>query len=177
MNEAVEILIAKEAIRSLIMTYCQAADRKDYDLMRSLYHGDAIEIHGGFFEGPAMAFINKLPEIQQTMDMLHHNITTLNIEVEGNYGEAEAYVLAVHRVKGADGYFDITIGGRYLDQFAKRRGGWKFLKRTILADWANVHEPSVMSMDHPMVKGALIGSADGDDPSYRYFRLFKRGRN
>ena len=72
-------LLDKEAIRELVQIYCRAADRHDHELMRSLYHVDAFDDHGNFFKGPAMEFIDMLPEIQKAMAILHHNVTTHNI--------------------------------------------------------------------------------------------------
>ena len=69
----VQKLLDREAIKELVNLYCRAADRHDHELMRSLYHEDAIDDHGSFFKGLAMDFIDKLPEIQAPMKILHHN--------------------------------------------------------------------------------------------------------
>jgi ketosteroid isomerase-like protein len=172
---ALQELIDREAIRKLIARYVNASDRKDQAKLRSLYHLDAIDDHGVMSSGPAVDFIEKLPEIQAPMEILHHAITTMNIEVEGEYAEGEIYVLAVHRVKGPEGSFDVTVGGRYFDKYEKRDGEWKYLHHRIVADWAHVHEPSIIRLDHPMLEGAYIGRSGPDDPSYDYFRLIRRG--
>jgi len=46
-------LIAKQAIRDLVMASARAADRKDVDLMRAPCHPGAVEDHGSFFQGLA----------------------------------------------------------------------------------------------------------------------------
>jgi len=119
---ALEALLDKQAITELIHRYCRAADRHDHALMRSLYHEDAIDDHGAFFKGPAMEFIDRLPEIQAPMLILHHNITTVNIELDGDYAEGEVYVLAYHQVATAEEPADLLIGGRYFDKYEKREG-------------------------------------------------------
>ena len=91
MQAALQQLLDKQAITELVHAYCNAADRQDHDKLRQLYHPDAIDDHGGFFKGLAMDFIDRLPEIQAPMEILHHNITTLNIALDGDY--AEAYCL------------------------------------------------------------------------------------
>ena len=65
LNKEIRALIDKEAIRELVNLYCQAADRHDHELMRSLYHEDAEDDHGSFFRGKAMEFIDMLPEINK----------------------------------------------------------------------------------------------------------------
>lgn len=178
--EQVQTLLDKQAIHELIHAYCNAADRKDVAKMRELYHEDAIDDHGGFFQGPAMEFIDQLPAIQEPMAILHHNTTTVNIRLEEQaggavYGEGEVYVLAYHQVKTEQGLLDLLVGGRYLDKYEKREGVWKFSHRAVLADWVKVHDPSEVDLHHPMIEGSLLGKGGEDDPSYEFFRLFQRG--
>lgn len=172
---ALQELIDREAIRTLIYAYCNAADRHDHDKMRSLYHPDAIDDHGHMSSGPAMDFIDRLPEIQAAMEILHHNVTTINLAIDGDYAEGEVYLLALHRVKGADGPFDVLVGGRYFDKYERRDGRWKFAHRAIVADWANIHTPSIVDLHHPFLTGAHIGKPGPADPSYAFFRLLGRG--
>lgn len=174
-EQQLQALLDKQAIHDLIHAYCNAADRRDLDKMRALYHEDAIDDHGGFFQGLAMAFIDRLPEIQAPMEILHHNVTTVNIKLDGHYAEGEVYVLAFHKVKTEDAPFDLLIGGRYLDKYEKRDGVWKFSHRAVVADWVNVHNPTIVDLSSPLIEGSKLGRADVDDPSYGFFRLFKRG--
>ena len=172
---ALQDLLDREAIRQLITTYCNAADRHDHVKMRSLYHEDAIDEHGHMSKGPAMDFIDKLPEIQAPMEILHHNVTTINIALDGDRAEGEVYLIALHRVKGPDGPFDVLVGGRYFDKYERRDGRWKFAHRAIVADWANIHSPSIVDLEHPFLHGAYIGKPGPEDPSYAFFGLLGRG--
>ena len=171
-----QTLLDKQEIYELVCAYCNAADRHDHAKMRSLYHEDAIDEHGSLFSGPAMEFIERLPEIQASMEILHHNVTTVNIAIDGDYAEGEIYLVAMHRFRTADGPAELLVGGRYFDKYAKRDGRWKFQHRAIVADWAHVHQPSIIDMSHPMVEGARIGAPGDADPSYQFFRLLRRGR-
>lgn len=180
-SQALRDLLDKQAIQELIHGYCHAADRRDYDKMRSMYHEDATDDHGGFFQGLAMDFIEQLPDIQEPMEILHHNVTTVNIKLETSavgavYAEGEIYVLAYHKVATEQGAMDLLIGGRYLDRYEKRDGLWKFSHRTVVADWVNVHDPSIVDLDSPLIAGSKLGRKDGDDPSYRFFKLIQRGQ-
>ena len=125
LERQLEALLDKQAIQELVYAYCNAADRHDFDKMRSLYHEDAIDEHGKFAKGPAAEFLDKLPEIQKGMDILHHNVTTVNLKLDGNRAEGEVYIIAFHKVKDGGKGFDVLIGGRYFDKYEKRAGTWK----------------------------------------------------
>jgi hypothetical protein len=173
-EQALRALLDKEAIRTLVHTYCRAADRHDHDLMRTLYHEDATDDHGAFFQGLAMDFVDRLPAIQAPMRILHHNVTTHTIALNGDEAEGEVYVLAFHQVDTEEGLLDLIIGGRYLDRYARRDGVWKFAHRAVLADWATVQSPSAVNLEHPMLAGSRIGCPGRADPSYAFFRYLDR---
>lgn len=175
-DQLIDELLDRQAITELVHAYANAADRHDHVKMRALYHEDAIDDHGHFSKGPAMDFIDKLPEIQAGMAILHHNITTVNLKLDGDYAEGEIYLLAMHQVKAEDRLFDVLIGGRYFDKYEKREGGWKFAHRAVVADWAYSADPSAISLTHPFLEGAYLGRPGPDDPSYAFFELLQRGR-
>ncbi|MDA9370569.1 nuclear transport factor 2 family protein [Gammaproteobacteria bacterium] len=173
-DSKIQEIIDKEAIRELVHIYCRAADRHDHVLMRKLYHEDAYDDHGSFFKGKAMEFIDMLPEIQKSMGILHHNVTTHNIKMAGNKAEGETYIIAFHQVLSDSGAYDVLIGGRYFDEYEKRDGIWKFSSRAVDADWAYVKDPSQVNLAHPMIEGANLGRPDNTDPSYKYLKSFRR---
>jgi len=176
MDTRLRELLDRQEITELIHAYCNAADRHDYELMRQLYHEDAIDDHGAFFKGLAQDFIDRLPDIQAPMKILHHNITTVNIALDGDYAEGEVYVLAFHQVATEGEPVDLLIGGRYFDKYEKRAGAWKFSHRAVVADWAKYSDPSTVRLEHPMIEGSHIGRPGPDDPAYGFFRLLTRGR-
>lgn len=175
LEQALNELLDKQAIYELVCAYCNAADRHDHVKMRALYHEDAIDEHGHFAKGPAMEFIDKLPEIQKGMEILHHNVTTVNLKLDGNKAEGEVYIIAFHKVKDGGKGFDVLIGGRYFDKYEKRNGVWKFSHRSIVADWAYPATPSLVNLEHPFLAGAHIGKPGPVDPSYGFFSLLKWG--
>lgn len=175
MDPKLQALLDKQEITDLVYAYCNASDRHDHEKLRTLYHEDATDDHGAFFQGLATDFIDKLPEIQAPMEILHHNITNLNIALDGDYAEGEIYVLAFHRISTNTEPMDLLIGGRYFDRYEKRDGVWKFSAKAVVADWATVNSPSSVQLDHPLIEGSTIGRPGQEDPSYQFFTLFKWG--
>ena len=176
-DEKIDAMLDKHEITELLYAYCNAADRHDHEKMRSLYHEDATDDHGSFFKGPAMEFIDMLPEIQAPMEILHHNITSINIALNGDKAEGEVYMIAFHRYKDEDGQsVDLLVGGRYFDKYEKRDGIWKYSERAVVADWASVNDPSTVRLDHPLVEGSHIGRPGREDPSYSFFSLLQWGK-
>ncbi len=45
---ALRLMLDKQEIHEVMMRYCRAIDRMDEELLRSVYHPDAIDNHGLF---------------------------------------------------------------------------------------------------------------------------------
>jgi hypothetical protein len=177
LQSSLQQMVDRHAIVELVHAYARAADRRDPETMRALYHEGATDDHGGFFKGLAEDFIKALPQIQAPMQILHHNVTTTNIAIDHDYAEGEIYVLAYHKVATANGTLDLLIGGRYLDRYGKRNGAWKFTHRAVLADWATVNDPSVVDLSHPLLAGSYFGKPDHSDPAHEFFKLLGKEKN
>lgn len=159
-------------LRKLVHAYCRAVDRGDTVLLRSLYHHDAADHHGGFSTGGVDDFFDKLDAARPYLRAMQHNITTVNFVISGHRAEGEIYSIAMHTFSARHGDVDVVIGGRYLDKYEKRDGTWGFTERTIVTDWARVSDPSVLDFSHRIVEQTPRGTLDANDPSYQFFSLF-----
>ena len=65
------------------------------------------------------------------------------------------------------------VGGRYLDQYEKRDGVWKFTHRSLAMDWCNVQDVRPEDYD-TFAAGAVRGRHDPGDASYAELTLFGR---
>lgn len=164
-------------LRTLVHAYCRAVDRGDSAQLRSLYHRDAIDQHGGFSTGSVDDFFDKLDAARPYLRAMQHNITTVNFAISGDTAEGEIYSIAMHTFTANDRDVDVLIGGRYLDKYEKRKGTWGFVERMIVTDWARVSDPSVLDFSHPIVKETPRGRFDANDPSCQFFSLFPGSRN
>ena len=164
-------MIDEFALRKLVHAYCRAVDRGDAGRLRDLYHHDAIDAHGGFSAGTADEFLSQLAAARPYIRSMQHNITTVNFAIAGDAAEGEIYTIAVHTLAGSGRDIDLIVGGRYLDKYEKRDDTWRIRERTIVTDWAQVRDPSVMDLSHPITKDTLKGTLDADDPSFGFFSL------
>ena len=126
-------------IRNVLYRYCRGIDRRDYDLVRSCYHPDATDDHGGF-QGDVYGFIDYikagLPRFEQTM----HMIGNILIELDGDVARSEAYTLAFHRVPASTTKptRDYTVGLRYMDRFERRDARWAIADRVCVFSFQRI---------------------------------------
>ncbi len=165
-------ILDKDAIRDLVYSYLHAIDRREYGHMRLLYWEDARDEHGVNPSGEVEDFISMIDRFYANAIAIQHHVTNLYIKVDGNYAEAEGYVININILPGYKNLF----GGRYLDKFEKRGGIWKFINRRLAADWIETTNDGVDNRaDDPVTVGMYKGTIDETDPGNAYFRLFKRG--
>jgi hypothetical protein len=163
------LMLARDELHQLVTAYCRAVDRADYEALRGLYHPEATDSHGSFSTGGVEQFIAQLQAAEPYVRVSQHNITTTNFVVEGDGARGEIYCLVFHTFAGPDHDIDVIIGGRYLDTYIKNDGHWKFLQRTIVADWAYQNDPSQVDFGHPSTRGSLRGKPGQADPSISLF--------
>lgn len=127
--------IDKAKINDVPVRYSRAADRADADLLRTCYHEDAIEDHGGVYKGSAMAYVDMLAPVLPNAGRLSHALSNVCIELNGDVAIAESYITTFSRMKKDGEKFDTLTLARAVDRFEKRDGVWRIAHRRISWEW------------------------------------------
>ncbi|GAB3231452.1 nuclear transport factor 2 family protein [Mycolicibacterium hippocampi] len=174
MDPRLQQMLDEFELHKLAHRYCRAVDRGDMATLRTLYHHDAEDGHGGFSTGSADGFLRELDAARPYLRSMQHNITTVNFGVSGHTAEGEIYTIATHTFGAGDHDVDVIVGGRYLDRYQKRDDTWRIAERTIVTDWAHVNDPSTVDLSHPITRQTQRGAPDASDPSYRFFAFLTK---
>lgn len=179
-------------IRDAVQRWCRAVDRKDWDLVRSVFHPDAYDDHG-MYKGGIDGLIAWLEGRHPSIALSMHALCNLLIEFEGeDWALAESYVVAYQQYLPAaeadratlvaalgedlgarEGPVTVMMPARYLDEFERRGGHWKISRRTTVFE-----SRYVLSTGAPLVLNSAwaVGRRDRDDPYYlASARLHARG--
>lgn len=160
------------ALQKLAWTYCHGIDRRDFALVRSLYHDDAIDDHGPMFKGGPDDYVAILPKLMKGWSMTAHIIHNMLFLIDGDKAEGELVVTAYHQT--LDGKREVIGHGRYIDQYRKRDGVWRFYRRSLILDWMEDREiaPRPVGID----EGMSVGKASAEDPIYQRLPMFAAHR-
>jgi hypothetical protein len=175
LNAKLQLLIDKDEIRDLIYSYCQTVDRLDYDRLRRLYHEDATDNHGYNPSSSVDEFIEMLKPHSESSSGIHHAVCNSYIKVDGDYAEAETYLLASQYQPDGEGRAHMSCGGRYLDKFTRVDNVWKFQTRCLVVDFAR-RVQATDAFDNQHIKNVVKGSTGPNDVSYGFFKFFKWGQ-
>lgn len=157
------------ALQALARAYCHGIDRRDFALVRSLYHDDGEDHHGSMFQGSA-DFVAWLPEVMAGWQATSHTIATMNFLIDGDAAEGELAFTAYHRTLALPQQ-EMTSAGRYLDRYVRRGGVWRIWRRHVVRDWSNVRPVSPWASGSSG-EGSLIGRPGGDDPCFTHLPMF-----
>jgi hypothetical protein len=167
-------ILDRVILTELVMRYCRGVDRRDYALIRSLYHDDAIDDHGAMFCGGPDEFVAWLPTILANWEATIHSISNSVFVIEGDTAEGEHVVTAFHRT-AAPNRKEFTVWGRFLDRYERRDGVWKFAHRRLAFDHGRL--APVDEKGFAMMAGdAPNGRVDGSDPSWALLMLAGIGK-
>ena len=108
MHQAVQELLAKQAIYELSCRYMRGLDRTDAQLLPSVFFDDAY-CEYGFINGDPAVFIDYAIGALRGHEANQHMIGNVLIELEGDEAFGEVYFNAYHKVKTETGFEDIVL--------------------------------------------------------------------
>ncbi|HWU32960.1 MAG TPA: nuclear transport factor 2 family protein, partial [Marmoricola sp.] len=118
-TDAVQNLVDKDEIHDLVLRYCRAVDRLDYEGIRSVYAEDGVDHHTGF-SGSADDYVAWLKTVLPHLDGTMHLVANHLCELNGDEAVAETYGTAVHwATPSEDGTRNFTSGFRYVDHLIR----------------------------------------------------------
>jgi hypothetical protein len=164
-------LADREVIRDCLFRYSRAVDRRDEDLLRSVYWPDATDTHLAF-TGSAEGFIQwALPKLR-AMNQTMHLIGNIIIRLSGFRADVESYVYGFHRIETGGVMRDTIACGRYLDRFERRGDEWRIAARLLVTDWFREYPDSADWTAGPFGMGEVdSGSSIPHDRSYTWLNL------
>ena len=94
MDRELRLLVAENSIRRVLLTYCRGVDRMDLELIRSVFHPEAIDEHSARYSGPGIGFADYIAQSLPAQNLLSttHHITNMLIKfVSEDRASAETY--------------------------------------------------------------------------------------
>lgn len=168
-------LADRQQIQDQAVAYARGVDRRDWDLVRSVYHADAHDDHGAY-KGGVEGFIDWLSRRHAFIAHSMHFVTNCLIEFAGpDTALAETYYLARQtmgpeagesrlmllgdRQVAPDASVAMEVAGRYVDHFERRDGRWAIARRVVVFEKVHASEDTSL----PIAAGWTGQRRDVDD--------------
>jgi hypothetical protein len=134
----------RRQIMDTLLRYCRGLDRKNFQLVRSAYHDDAVDDHGGY-HGDIPGLITWMRDRHRSVEQCMHACTNTTIERAGDAAVVESYCISYqrHYADGAGGAEDpdvvhpdrareqIMAVVRFVDHFERRESAWRIAYRKV----------------------------------------------
>jgi hypothetical protein len=163
LDRALHELLDRQEIRDVLLRYCRGVDRRDEEILRSVYHADAVHEYGSF-KLNAWEFARIIVDQIGQFSMTSHFLTNELIELEGDVAHVESYVQAVHRSEREGKKIESILALRYADRFEQREGVWKIAHRVAIHDWSR---EQAVEGEWPDTSTMVQGRRDRTDLTYR----------
>ena len=167
--EEVQALLDKQAITEVVMRYARGYDRLDLATLEGVYWEDAEEDFGMRKQGGRVKeFLEFREQMDEQFISQQHHISNILIDLHGDLAKGESSYIYHALFHSPNGDMELLMGGRYIDQFEKRNGEWRILKRVRLADW-NKTSLSESNWNASLTMGADRGAKFPDDKFYSLY--------
>ena len=123
----------RQAIQDCVTAFARGLDRLDVDLIREVFHPDAMDDHGIIVAGPAQLAEWAVDIHRREATGSLHFTGTHSCELDGDTAHAETYWLGT--LKDNAGRFNFAAG-RWLDRLERHDGQWKIMVRICVPEWA-----------------------------------------
>ncbi|EGD55659.1 nuclear transport factor 2 family protein [Gordonia neofelifaecis] len=135
LDDELRRLTDEAAIYRALTAYCHGIDRRDLELVRSVYHPGAVDHHTGF-DGPVEEFIEWVGPVLGKLGGTMHTLGNHRVELFGDHAMSETYATATHWGRdSSDLGSNFTTGVRYVDHFERRNGRWAIAERFAVREW------------------------------------------
>ena len=141
-------------------------DWLDEEGLATVFWPDAV-IDYGFFQGSGEEFVPYVMKIERASLRRWHFCANTIIHVDRNLATSETYGIAQSTSSRDDVLTDSIYGGRYLDQFEKREGTWRILKREYILDWTQQFPNGLGSDALKNFPLTTLEINESDHPAYR----------
>lgn len=155
----------RREIEELLVLSAHAADRRDYDLTRSLYADGAYEDHGEY-KGGIDGYIDFAKKSVVGMEASAHLFLRALIAIDGDRAESESVQQVFFRMAGPPPTNTICIC-RQFDRYLRTPRGWRFSHRAMCYDWMQSFPADAVQLP----AGTILGTTDRSDPFYSQLPL------
>jgi hypothetical protein len=135
-QSGIRSILDRQEIQDQLMRYCRGVDRRDEDLLRSVFREGAINDNG--VPAPATQLIGTVISSPPVTRM--HFVGNVLMELEGDRAFVETYFIAYSTHPEESQTFTRIRGGRWLDRFERDDSGWKIAHRRVVDEWSRLDE-------------------------------------
>lgn len=149
--DTIDDMLAAEHVRERMRIYARGVDRRDVELLRSVFWPDAIIEHGGeTFDGATWPDAIVSGWSQRSL----HLIGNHSVEVDGEQAHSEVYCNSFLHMEPDDrGPYMVNRALRYIDLFQRRGSEWKVVRRKVTREWDRIIRFDEMPRSIPYLEG------------------------
>ncbi len=130
MNNEFELLVEKEKIKDLLVSYAVALDYKNWPVLEQVFHDDIHVEYGEreFIDGKH----EDIGMIRRYLDgcgPTQHLLGNFRIEISGTTATSACYVRGIHAGAGDKSEKSYDLWAEYQDQWELTDGGWRIKQR------------------------------------------------
>jgi hypothetical protein len=143
MTDPLRVLADRLAIQDLAARYARGVDRRDFELLESVFTpGARLAVHYG--DPAKVEARHEMRGIDQILAGLRtivryrtttHFVGNQTVALDGDQARAETYCLAHHLHEQGGRWVDYVMSIRYADRCVRDAGQWRFAERVLAVDW------------------------------------------